>query len=141
MLVKRLYNNAIIPEFKSKGAAALDLYSIEDITILSGETVIIKTGIAVAIEPTSFGLIRDRSSIAKRGIFVVGGVIDSDYRGEIGVMLHNSANSFENCPFYISSGDRIAQMIILPYAKPEIIEVDELPESERGTGGYGSTGK
>lgn len=132
--------NAIIPQYQSQGAAGFDLHSCEDFTILPNQTVAISTGLAYEI-PEGYELqIRPRSGMAhKSGIQVANspGTIDSDYRGVVKVLLYNSSD--KNFP--ISIGDRIAQGIITQYERAEFAVVEELSETERGEGGFGSTGK
>ena len=140
--VKKLATNAILPTYGSAGAAAADLYACleESVTIAPGETVFIPTGLSVEIPAGCAGLIYARSSMgAKRGLAPAnkGGVIDSDYRGEIKVVLLNHSGTEQT----VAPGERIAQMIITPVLTPAYEEVDELTNTDRGTGGFGSTGK
>ena len=136
---KKLNEEAIIPEFKTAGSAGMDITSIEDVTLNPGQFKIVKTGLACAIGEGYEVQIRPRSGMAcKYGITVINtpGTIDSDYRGEIGVGLINlSAGQFD-----INKGDRIAQLVVNKIEQPEIEIVDELDETERGAGGFGSTG-
>ncbi len=138
--VKKLNDNAVIPTYGSQYAAGADLYSCEDdIIIKSGETVLVHTGIALEIPEGYAGLIYARSGIAsKRGLAPANkvGVIDSDYRGEIMVALHNHSMSDQT----ITAGERIAQMVIAPYITANFILSDELDDTVRGAGGFGSTG-
>ena len=138
---KKLTSNAKTPTYGSEFAAGADLYSAEnhDIIVNPGETVFIHTGIAVAIPGGYVGLVYARSGIAcKRGLAPANkvGVIDSDYRGEIMVALYNHGNTAQK----IEPGERIAQMIISPYITASFRERDELDDTERGNGGFGSTG-
>ena len=140
--VKKLAPNAILPTYGSAGAAAADLYACleESVTIAPGETVFIPTGLSVEIPAGCAGLIYARSSMgAKRGLAPANkvGVIDSDYRGEIKVVLLNHSGTEQT----VAPGERIAQMIITPVLTPAYEEVDELTDTDRGTGGFGSTGK
>ena len=140
--VKRLNENAILPKMATEGSAAADLYACidEPVTVLPGKTVPIPTGIAVAV-PKGFGaFIFARSGLGiKHGIVPSNcvGVIDSDYRGEIAVGLYNHSET----EYTVNPNDRIAQMAIMPVAAANFIEADELSETERGEGGFGSTGK
>lgn len=139
--IKKLNDNAIIPTQANKGDAGFDLYACieNDITIPVGETVKVPTGVSIAIPDGYFGAIFARSGLAtKQGLRPANcvGVCDSAYRGEYIVALHN--DSMENR--VISKGDRIAQLIIMPFLSAEFNVVDELSETERGTGGFGSTG-
>lgn len=139
--VKKLNENAILPTYGSECAAGADLYACntQEIIIKSGETVMIHTGIALEI-PTGFaGLIYARSGIAtKRGLAPANkvGVIDSDYRGEIMVALHNHSATEQK----IAVGERIAQLVITPYITATFCESAELDDTARGVGGFGSTG-
>lgn len=140
---KKLNENAIMPTYGSEFAAGADLYACtngETVTFGPGETKLIKTGIAMEIPEGYAGLIYARSGIAnKRGLAPSNkvGVVDSDYRGEIMVSLHNHSLVEQS----IADGERIAQMVIAPFLKVEYTEVDELTETVRGEGGFGSTGK
>lgn len=137
---KKLTNDVTLPEYKSKGASGMDIYSNETITLDVGEIHIFKTGLACEIEQGYEVQVRARSGLSsKYGITVINGIgaIDSDYRGEIGVPLINlGSTSFE-----IKKGDRIAQLVICPVVQADIEEVDNLDDTERGKNGFGSTGK
>jgi len=141
--IKKLENSQglALPKYETNGSAGMDLIASidEDIIIKSGEVKLIKTGIAIALEKGFEAQIRPRSGLAlKNGITVLNtpGTIDSDYRGEICVILINHSK----LDFVVSRGMRIAQMIIAKYAQAEIIEVENLDETVRGTSGFGSTG-
>lgn len=141
LCVKKLKNNARLPTQSTPGAAGFDLYADEDCCIyphpLSGSHRLVSTGIALSIDPDKVGLIWPRSGLATRhGIQVGAGVIDSDYRGEIKVLLFNLGNSI----FEIKRGDRIAQILIMPVYGQTILEVDDLGNTARGAFGFGSTG-
>lgn len=143
--IKKLNDKAIIPTLGSVEAAGCDIYAnlVEDagsVTIGPGATHFVKTGIAMEVPKQYAGLIYARSGLAcKRGLRPANcvGVIDSDYRGEIMVALHNDSD----IPQTINHGERIAQMVIAPYIRPEFVETDDLTETERGEGGFGHTGK
>lgn len=140
--VKKLRNDAIIPTQGSQYAAGYDLYAAIDtpITIKSEETVKIGTGLAFELPEGFFAGIFARSGLAtKRGLRPANcvGVVDCDYRGEVIVAIHNDSN--RNA--VISPGDRIAQMILLPYQSMEFTEVSDLSETDRGDGGFGSSDK
>ena len=143
--IKKLNDTAIIPTLGSVEAAGCDIYAnlAEDdgsVTIGPGATHFIKTGIAMEVPKQYAGLIYARSGLAsKRGLRPANcvGVIDSDYRGEIMVALHNDSD----VPQTINHGERIAQMVITPYIRPEFVETDDLTDTERGEGGFGHTGK
>ena len=139
--VKKLSPNANIPTYGSAGAAGADLYACldQDITIAPGETVFVPTGIALEVPTGCAGLIYARSSLgSKRGLAPANkvGVIDSDYRGELMVALHNHGS----VPQTVEPGDRVAQFLVMPVITAQFIEVDSLDETERGAGGFGSTG-
>ena len=141
--IKKLENSKelALPKYETSGSAGMDLIASidEDIIIKSGEIKLIKTGIAIALEKGFEAQIRPRSGLAlKNGITVLNtpGTIDSDYRGEICVILINHSK----LDFVVSRGMRIAQMIIAKYEQAEIIEVENLDETVRGSSGFGSTG-
>ena len=135
MKVKRLVEHAILPSKAHAGDLGYDLYSSDQITLHSGETKLISTGISVQFPEGYGGLIRDRSSIAtKRQLFTVAGVIDNGYTGEIKVALYNSTESFQT----IYRGDKIAQMLIRPLYPSSFKIVEDFEDTRRG--GYGSTG-
>ena len=139
--IKKLNENAILPTYGSPFAAGADLYACEgkEITIEAGKTVLVHTGIALEIPEGYAGFIYARSGIAsKRGLAPANkvGVVDSDYRGEIMVALHNHSDADQT----IADGERIAQMVIAPYLAVNFILADELDDTVRGAGGFGSTG-
>lgn len=140
--VKKLKENAVIPKRQTAGSAGYDLHACiaADFTIMPGDLVIIPTGLAMEIPKGYAGMIYTRSGLGiKHGIHVSNGVgvIDSDYRGEVHVGLHNNSRN----EYTISPGERIAQIIVTEVTGPEIEEVDVLSETERGKDGLGSTGK
>jgi len=142
ILVKKFYKNIKLPVYKTSGSSGLDLvaYIKNKITINPSKTAIIPTGIAVAIPKNYEIQIRPRSGLAaKKGISVLNtpGTIDSDYRGEIKIILINLSKK----PFVVKSGDRVAQMVLCPIAKGKLKEVINLPKTLRGKKGFGSTGK
>ena len=137
--LKKLSPLALIPQYQTSQSAGFDLHSIEDIVLLPGERKLISTGLSFEI-PQGYEIqIRPRSGLAyKHGISVLNspGTIDSDYRGEIKVLLINYSDE----EFEIKLGDRIAQAIIQKVIQAQFIEVDSLNNTERGNGGFGSTG-
>lgn len=140
--IKKLKENAIIPTRGSDRAAGYDLYACleNEITIGAGETVKIGTGLSIAVPEGYFGAIFARSGLAaKEGLRPANcvGVADSDYRGEYIVALHNDSSISR----VVTPGERIAQLVVMPYLSVEFEEVDSLDETERGAGGFGSTGK
>lgn len=141
MNIKKLKSSATVPSYGSACAAGADLYACEDapVTIGVGETVLIHTGIAMAIPDGYVGLIYARSGLAtKKGLAPANkvGVIDSDYRGEIMVALHNHGKEAQT----VENGERIAQIVFTPYVAADFSVADELDSTERGAGGFGSTG-
>lgn len=140
--VKKLKENAILPTYGSACAAGADLYACleSDVTIAPCETAFISTGLSMELPQGTAGLIYARSGLAcKRGLAPANkvGVIDSDYRGEFIVALHNHGSQ----PQTVAPGERIAQLVITPVFTPGFTEVEELSDTSRGTGGFGSTGK
>ena len=140
--VKKLDDRAKVPSYGTEFAAGADLYALcdSDIIIKPGETVMVHTGIAMEIPVGYGGFIFARSSLAaKRGLAPANkvGVIDCDYRGEIMVPMHNHGENNA----VISDGERMAQLVLLPYLAAEFFECDELSDTARGEGGFGSTGK
>ena len=138
---QKLNPDAIVPSYGTSFAAGADLYSADDDTVINpGDTAFIHTGLALAIPEGLVGLIYARSGMAcKRGIAPANkvGVIDSDYRGEIIVALHNHGKD----EVTVVKGERVAQIVFTPYYAADFQETDELPETTRGTGGFGSTGR
>ena len=140
--VKKLHPKAVIPTYGSQEAAGADLYACldESVVIPAGKTVFVATGLALEVPKGFAGLIYARSSMgAKRGLAPANkvGVIDSDYRGQIMVALHNHGQEDQ----IVQPGERIAQVLITPVFTPGFVEVEELDDTLRGTGGFGSTGR
>lgn len=134
---KKLNSNAQTPVYKSEEAAAFDLHSVEEKIILPGETTIVCTGIAIEL-PKGFCLqFWDRSSLGSKGITKFAGLIDSDYRGELKVVFNNTTKQ----PYKIEKGDRIIQGAIVPIIQIELEEINELSQTKRADGAFGSTGK
>ena len=142
VLIKKLDPNVKLPEYKSDGASGMDLLAFikETINIKPKTSSLIPTGLSVAFSKNYEIQIRPRSGLAaKKNISVLNtpGTIDSDYRGEIKIIIYNHGNT----EFVINNGDRIAQMILSPVLRIEFEETNDLPETIRGEGGFGSTGK
>lgn len=137
ILIKKTHPDAKTPLYATDGSAGCDFYSVENITLQPGETKKIRTGITLEIPKGYFMRMEGRSGLSARGFITAGGVIDSDYRGEVHIILHNSTQQ----PFPIEKGDRIAQGTFLEVLQAHFHEVSELSETERGTGGFQSTGK
>ncbi|MDW5597126.1 dUTP diphosphatase [Conexibacter stalactiti] len=138
--LKRLHPDAVLPRRAHDGDAGLDLHSVEALTLAPGARAAVGTGLAVAIPHGQAGLVLPRSGLAlKRGIALVNapGLIDAGYRGELRVLLLNT-DAQEPCE--IAVGDRIAQLVLIAVELPQTVEVDELPDSSRGSGGFGSSG-
>ena len=140
--IKKVRDGAVIPTYGSSDAAGADLYACltEAVTIEPGQTFMIPTGLAMEIPRGHAGLIFARSSMgAKRGLAPANkvGVIDADYRGEFMVALHNHSLTAQT----VEPGERVAQLVIVPVVTPGFTEVEELNDTARGAGGFGSTGK
>jgi dUTP pyrophosphatase len=136
---KRLVPEAVLPAYAHPGDAGMDLCSVESLVIPAGGRSLVRTGLKMALPAGYEAQVRPRSGLAlKRGVTVLNtpGTIDEGYRGEVGVILAN----FGNEDFSVEIGDRIAQMVIAPVVRAEIVEADELDATDRGEGGFGSTG-
>ncbi|MBL4694045.1 dUTP diphosphatase [Candidatus Gracilibacteria bacterium] len=135
--VKRLSSAAVLPVKSSANAAGYDLSSSEDCVVPALGKCIVPTGLAIEVPEGTYGRIAPRSGLAwKKHINVAAGVIDADYRGPVGIVLFNHSVQ----AFVITRGDRVAQLILERIADAEVVEVDSLEDTERGDGGYGSTG-
>tara|TARA_Y100000310_G_C20336086_1_gene647572 strand:+ start:194 stop:619 length:426 start_codon:yes stop_codon:yes gene_type:complete len=135
--IKKTHPEAIAPKYAGPKEAGMDFYANEEKKLEPDERAIVSTGIAMAIPEGYVGLLWDRSGLAaKHGLKTMGGVIDSTYRGEIKIIIHNLSKK----SFVVEKGMRIAQMLIQPVEQKEIIETEILEESERGNDGFGSTG-
>ncbi len=138
--VRRLNGRALLPTRAYPGDAGLDLYALDEAVLAPGQRVSIGTGIAVEIPAGRAGLVLPRSGLAgKHGIALVNapGLIDSGYRGEIRVLL---LNTDRDAPFTVAHGERIAQLVLVRVETREVVEVEELALTERGAGGFGSSG-
>ena len=137
LLFKKLDPRAVLPTRGSSAAAGLDLYSIEPIDLEPGQRMVVRTGLAVAVPVGYYGRVAPRSGLAtKQGLDVLAGVIDADYRGEIGCLLHNTGAETIELP----QQSKICQLIIEKISTPEAAWADDLSNTERGSGGFGSTG-
>lgn len=139
--VKKLHENAVLPTYGSEFSAGADLYALtdEELVFAPNETKLVHTGLAMEIPEGYAGLIYARSGLAsKRGLAPANkvGVVDADYRGEIMVALHNHSGIEQR----VAPRERIAQLVVAPFLKAEYEEADELQDTARGTGGFGSTG-
>ena len=137
LLVKKLVAHAIAPMRATEGSAGYDLSSAVDAVIPPNGRLAVSTGIAIGLPEGTYGRVAPRSGLAyKFGIDVFAGVIDQDYRGEVKCILYNSGDQ----PFVIKSGDRIAQLVLEVIKIPDVAVVLEIDDTERGAGGFGSTG-
>jgi dUTP pyrophosphatase len=140
LAVRRLREEAVVPERAYSGDAGLDLVACERLVLAPGDRAVVGTGIAVAVPDGHAGLVLPRSGLAARhGIGVVNapGLIDSGYRGEVRVVLVNTDRAES---FTVEPGMRIAQLVVVPIVTPEPVDSDELPETHRGVAGFGSSG-
>lgn len=136
--VKRMdKKNGKIPTRAHPLDAGLDLYCSKSISYNPNEIILVSTGIAVGIPPGTVGMLRDRSSMGTKGLKVTAGILDSGYTGEVNVVLLNLSGKAG----HIAQGDRVAQLLVLPIALPEVVEVEEFAPSDRGGKGFGSSGK
>ena len=135
--VKRIHKDAKLPLYQHKGDAGLDVFCSVSCVLEKGEFKPIPSGIKVAIPEGYVGLIWDKSGVSLKGVHRLAGVIDSGYRGEVKVVMINLGD----VPFVIDKGMKIAQMLVQPITKVDVAEVDDLEETSRGEGGFGSTGK
>ena len=140
--IKRLNSEVKIPSYKTQGSSGMDLMAFlkDPVTIKPKSSELISTGISVAIPEDTEIQIRPRSGLAAKsniGVLNTPGTIDSDYRGELKIILYNHGAD----DFFVNNGDRIAQMVLMPVLKASFEEVENLPNTIRGTGGFGSTGK
>lgn len=133
----KLESPELVPTRAHTGDAGADLRAAEDVILYPGEVRVIRTGVGILIPYGSAGFVRGRSGMTRSGFIVLEGTVDSQYRGEIGVMM----TSLKDGPALIRKGDRIAQLVIVPVGLPGFMRVDSLPPSSRGENGFGSTGK
>ena len=136
---KKVHPDAVLPAYAHKSAAGMDLRSVADVVIAPGGRALVPTGLVMLLPPGYEAQVRPRSGLAlKHGVTVLNtpGTIDSGYRGEVGVILAN----FGDADFTVKKGDKIAQAVIAPVTQPEIVETDTIDETDRGAGGFGSTG-
>ena len=136
---RKVHPDAVLPSYAHPSDAGMDVRSVEDLTIAPGKRALVHTGLVMLLPPKYEAQVRPRSGLAlKSGVTVLNtpGTIDSGYRGEVGVILAN----FGDTDFQVKKGDKIAQIVIAPVTQPEIVETDFIDETDRGTGGFGSTG-
>ena len=137
---KRIHPDAVLPAYAHPSDAGMDVRSVEELVIPAGKRALVHTGLIVLLPPLYEAQVRPRSGLAlKFGVTVLNtpGTIDSGYRGEIGVILAN----FGDADFIVKKVDKIAQLVIAPVTQPEVCEVSEIDETDRGAGGFGSTGR
>jgi dUTP pyrophosphatase len=135
--VKRIHQDAKLPLYQHQGDAGLDLFSSVDDVLRAGEVKPIPTGIKVAVPEGHVALVWDKSGISLKGVHRLAGVVDSGYRGEVRVVLVNLGTE----PFVIEKGMKIAQLLVQPVKRVEVVETENLEETSRGENGFGSTGK
>ena len=136
---KRIHPEATLPAYAHASDAGMDVRSVEDVTIPVGGRALVHTGLVMELPPRYEAQVRPRSGLAlKYGVTVLNtpGTIDAGYRGEVGVILAN----FGDAPFEVKKGDKIAQLVIAPVTQPVIVEVADVNATDRGAGGFGSTG-
>jgi len=136
--IKKLNPDAILPNYAHPGDAGLDLYSLEDYELKPGERKVFDLGFALEFPSEFVAIVKDRGSLPRNGgLHTMGGVFDSGYRGEYNVILINLSDQ----PYQIKKGNKIAQLIILPFVVAELEETEELSDSSRGQGRFGSSGR
>lgn len=136
---KRIHPDAVLPAYAHPSDAGMDVRSVDDLVIAPGKRALVHTGLVMMLPPLYEAQVRPRSGLAlKKGVTVLNtpGTIDSGYRGEVGVILAN----FGDEDFTVAKGDKIAQIVIAPVTQPVIEEVESVDETDRGDGGFGSTG-
>ena len=136
---RRIHPDATLPSYAHEGDAGMDVRSVEDLEIAPGARALVHTGLVMMLPPGWEAQVRPRSGLAlKFGVTVLNtpGTIDAGYRGEVGVILVN----FGEAPFKVAKGDKVAQIVVAPVTRAEIVESAEVDETERGSGGFGSTG-
>ena len=135
--IKKLKSDAKLPKYAHPGDVGLDLYAMETVTIPAGGQYRLWHGFALEFPTGHAAIVKDKSSISKAGLHTMGGVFDAGYRGEYNTHLVN----FSDTPYIIEAGDKVSQLVIFPVTIADIEETDTLSDSERGEGGFGSTGK
>lgn len=139
VLFRKIDESARLPEYAHPGDAGMDVFSVEDMVLPSGGRALIHTGLVMQLPPDAEAQVRPRSGLAlKHGVTVLNspGTIDAGYRGEVGVILINLGDE----PFHVEKGMKIAQLVVAPVTRAEVVEVSAVDATDRGTGGFGSTG-
>lgn len=139
LLFKRIHPDAVLPAYAHPSDVGMDIRSVDELVIPSGKYALVHTGLVMLLPPMYEAQVRPRSGLAlKSGVTVLNapGTIDSGYRGEVGVILAN----FGDVDFIVRKGDKVAQLVIAPVTRPEIVETDLVDVTDRGAGGFGSTG-
>jgi dUTP pyrophosphatase len=135
--VKLVHPSAKLPSRATEGAAGYDLYASVPAVVPAGGWTLVSTGISISIPSGTYGRVAPRSGLSMKGICVGAGVVDEDFRGQVGVLLYNHANT----DFEVKEGDRVAQLVLEKIETPDVVQVDELESTIRGSGGFGSTGQ
>jgi dUTP pyrophosphatase len=142
--VYKIDKNAILPSRANKSDAGLDIHSLETVFIPKGSTKLVSTGISIKVPEGFVGKLWSRSSLAKKGMDIGGGVIDAGFSGHLNVVIHNITSDLSNYNgengYWITQGDKIAQFVLIPIMVPHVYQVNELWKSERGDKGWGSSG-
>ncbi len=139
VLFRKIDESARLPEYAHPGDAGMDVFSVEDMVLPSGGRALIHTGLVMQLPPDAEAQVRPRSGLAlKHGVTVLNspGTIDAGYRGEVGVILINLGDE----PFHVEKGMKIAQLVVAPVTRAEVVEVSAVDATDRGAGGFGSTG-
>ena len=139
VLFRKIDESARLPEYAHPGDAGMDVFSVEDMVLPSGGRALIHTGLVMQLPPDAEAQVRPRSGLAlKHGVTVLNspGTIDAGYRGEVGVILINLGDE----PFHVEKGMKIAQLVVAPVTRAEVVEVSAVDATDRGTGGFGSSG-
>ena len=136
---RRLCPEAVVPKYETAGAAGMDLVAKRAYEIPPGKSLVVGTGIAIELPPGYEAQVRSRSGLSLKGLVVANspGTVDYDYRGEVGVILQNNRED----TYFVERGDRVAQLVLARLVRADLVEVDQLANTERGAGGLGSTGK
>ncbi len=135
--IKKLYPNAKLPSYAHPGDVGLDMYALENHTVKPGERKFFNVGFALEFPEGYAAIVKDKSSISKNGLHAIGGVFDAGFRGEYNVLLVNLSDQ----SYTVEAGHKVAQLVIVPVVRADLVEVTELEESARGHGQFGSSGK